>query len=65
MRIYWSERLFGPLRIGGTLWRSKPKRRRGPVYHGELPGWRCPHDHRRPDTAQECARAEARRRGMR
>ncbi len=36
--------------------------RRGPAYHGTLPGWKCPHNHSRPDLATACARREARRR---
>lgn len=61
-RLGWHVHLLGPFSIGGTAWRSKP-RRRGPVYHGTLPGgWKCPHDHRRPDTAQACADREASRR---
>lgn len=66
MRLGWRVRLAGPLYLGGTLWRSNRRRRRAPVWHGTLPGgWggrgRCPHDHRRRDTAETCARREARR----
>lgn len=57
----WREHVWGPVYMGGTIWRSKP-RRRGRVYHGTLPGWKCPHDHRREDTAITCAQREARRR---
>jgi hypothetical protein len=64
MRLGWSIPLPGPFRLGGTIWRSRPRRRRTSVYHGTLPGWKCPHDHRRPDTAQACARREATRRGI-
>jgi len=62
MRFGWSFGLPGPFYIGGTIWRSKRRRPRSRVYHGTLPGWRCKHDHRREDTAVECARREARRR---
>lgn len=67
MRLGWSVRIFGPLRLSGTLWRSKRRRsrRRGPVYHGTLPGWKCPHNHSRPDLAEACARREAARRKAR
>jgi hypothetical protein len=62
MRLSWRDHLLGPLYAGGTIWRSKP-RRRGPVYHGTLPdGWKCPHDHRSEDAAIACAHREARRR---
>ena len=68
MRLGWSIPLPGPFRLGGTIWRSKPRRRkhRGParpVYHGRLPGWKCPHNHSREDLALECAQREAKRRG--
>jgi hypothetical protein len=62
MRLGWRVHLFGPFSAGGTIWRSAPRRRRAAVYHGTLPGWTCPHDHRREDTAVACARREARRR---
>jgi hypothetical protein len=62
MRLGWSLNRSGPhLFLTGTIWRSKP-RRHDPVYHGTLPGWRCPHEHRREDTAIACAQREARRR---
>ena len=60
MRLGWHVHLLGPFSLGGTLFRS---RRRGPRYHATLPGgWQCPHDHRRPDTAQRCCLAELKRR---
>jgi hypothetical protein len=63
MRLGWRVGLPGPFYIGGTLWRSARRRRaRGRFYHGTLPGWTCPHNHTRPDTALACARAERRRR---
>lgn len=63
MRLYWHKHLFGPFGIGGTIWRSKRRRRRQPVWHAQLPdGWRCPHDHRREDTADACRDRELRRR---
>jgi hypothetical protein len=62
MRIGWHIPLPGPFSVGGTLWRSKPRRRRG--YHGTLPGWKCPHNHSRPDLAEACAQREARRRDI-
>jgi hypothetical protein len=63
MRLGWSIPLPGPFRLSGTVWRSKPRRRpQAPVYHGTLPGWACPHDHRRLDTATACAQREAVRR---
>jgi hypothetical protein len=37
MRLGYSIRIFGPIRLSGTLWRSKRRRRKG--YHGTLPGW--------------------------
>lgn len=61
MRLGWSIPLPGPFRLSGTVWRSK-RRRKGRVYHGTLPGWKCPHNHTREDTAVACARREARRR---
>lgn len=63
MRLGWSVPLPGPFRIGGTLWRSRGRSRRR-VYHGTLPGWKCPHNHTRPDTATQCARSRARDRQM-
>lgn len=63
MRLGWHVRLPGPFYLAGTIWRSRRRStRRSPVYHGTLPGWRCPHDHRREDTAIACARREQRRR---
>ena len=63
MRLGWSIPLPGPFRLSGTIWRSKPRRRRRrPVYHGVLPGWKCPHNHSREDLAVACAQREARRR---
>ncbi len=59
MRLGWRIPLPGPFYLGGTVWRSRP---RGRVYHGTLPGWRCPHNHRREDTAVACAQREERRR---
>jgi hypothetical protein len=64
MRIGWRIPLPGPFYLGGTVWQSKRHRPRRDVYHGTLPGWKCPHDHRRMDTAVDCARREARRRGL-
>lgn len=61
MRLGWHVHLLGPLSLGGTIWQSK-HRSHGRVYHGELPGWRCQHDHRREDTAVACAQREQRRR---
>ena len=61
MRFGWHVYLPGPFGVGGTIWRSK-RRQRG--YHGTLPGWKCPHNHQREDTAIACAQREARRRGL-
>lgn len=58
MRLGWSVPLPGPFRLSGTLWRS---RRRPRGFHGTLPGWQCPHNHERQDTAIACAQREARR----
>jgi hypothetical protein len=55
MRLGWRIPLPGPFSVGGTLWRSKP-RRRGKTWHGTAPGWRCPHNHRTQEAAQACAR---------
>lgn len=64
MRIGWRIPLPGPFYLAGTVWRSRGRHaRRRPAYHGTLPGWQCPHDHRRPDTATACAQREERRRG--
>jgi hypothetical protein len=67
MRLGWSIPLPGPFRLSGTIWRSGRRRRRSrtPVWHGQLPGWQCPHNHTREDTAVACARREARRRAAR
>jgi hypothetical protein len=62
MRLGWSIPLPGPFRLSGTIWRSKPRRRKGRGYHGTLPGWKCPHNHSREDLAVACAQREARRR---
>lgn len=63
MRLGWRVHLLGPLYVGGTVWQSR-RRRRPMVYHGTLPGWQCPHDHRREDTAVACAQREQRRRAL-
>lgn len=63
MRIGWSIPLPGPFRVSGTVWRSK-SRRRGKTYHGQLPGWKCPHNHSREDLALACAQREAQRRAQ-
>ena len=70
MRIGWHIPLPGPFSIGGTVWRSKSRRRRSRThprtaaarrgYHGTLPGWTCPHNHSRPDLAEACAQRYAR-----
>ena len=62
MRLGWSIPLPGPLYLSGTIWRSGRRRRRAPAYHGQLPGWKCPHNHTRPDTAEVCAERERHRR---
>jgi hypothetical protein len=63
MRPGWRVHLWGPFYLADTIWQSKRRRRRGPVCHGPLPdGWKCPRDHRREDTAIECADREARSR---
>jgi len=59
MRLGWRIPLPGPFSLGGTLGRSR-RRRRG--WHGTLPGWRCPHNHSRPDLAKACADRELARR---
>jgi hypothetical protein len=61
MRLGWRIPLPGPFYLGGTVWRSKRRSRRI-TYHGELPGWHCPHSHTRPDTAIACANRELRQR---
>lgn len=61
MRLGWDVHLFGPLYLSDTIWRSR-RRPRGKVWHGTLPGWNCPHNHTREDTAVECARREQQRR---
>ena len=58
MRIGWRIPLPGPFYLGGTVWQSK--RRNAPYYSGTLPGWKCPHHHRREDTAVACARRQER-----
>jgi hypothetical protein len=54
MPFYFRVPLPGPFgysaRIGG-----RKRRRRGKSYHGELPGWRCHHNHRTKNAALECA----------
>lgn len=51
------------LHFSYTLFRSGRRYRRHPYYYGRLPdGWHCPHHHTRPDTANECAERELRRR---
>jgi hypothetical protein len=63
MRLGWHVHLFGPIGVGGTIWRSRRRRPRRKVYRGTLPdGWSCPHNHTREDTATVCAEREARRR---
>jgi len=63
-RLGWRLPLPWPFYLAGTVLRSGPHRRRRTVYHGTLPGWQCPHNHTRPDTANECAAREARKRGL-
>jgi hypothetical protein len=60
MRIGWRIPLPGPFYLGGTVWRSRRRRR---TYHGTLPGWKCPHNHQREDTAIACAQRELQRLG--
>jgi hypothetical protein len=60
-RLGWRVHLLGPFYLGGTVLRHTQRRRRL-AWHGTLPGWRCPHDHRREDTAVACAQRELRRR---
>jgi hypothetical protein len=60
MRLGWRIPLPGPFSLGGTIWRSKPRRRSVRVYHGTYGGKQCPHNHHRPDTAQDCGDAMAR-----
>lgn len=63
MRLGWSIPLPDPFFLSGTVLRSRRGRHHVRCYHGTLPnGWRCPHSHRRPDTARACANREARRR---
>jgi hypothetical protein len=62
MRFGWHVHLLGPFGVGGTIWQSKRRRPRRKTYHGTLPGWTCPHNHTREDTATDCANREARRR---
>lgn len=63
MRLGWSVPLPGPLRLSGTIWRSRRRRnKRRQVYHATLPGWQCKHNHTREDTALACAAREQRRR---
>jgi hypothetical protein len=62
MRLGWRVGLPGPFYLAGTIWRSKPRRSRRHAYAGQLPGWRCEHDHRTEGAALECARRETRRR---
>ena len=64
MRFGWHVHLLGPFSVVGTTWQSKRRRPRWPVYHGTLPGWKCPHNHSRMDLAVACAESEARRRGL-
>lgn len=57
MRLGWRIPLPGPFFLSGTIWRS-----RRPYWYGYMPdGSRCPHHHRRKDTAQACTAREARR----
>ena len=60
MRLGWRIPLPGPFFLSGTILRHRLRRSR--VYHGTLPGWQCPHNHRREDTAMACAGRERRRR---
>jgi hypothetical protein len=63
VRLGWRIGLPGPFYLGGTVLRSRSRRPRLRVYHGTLPGWKCPHNHTRMDTAVACAQREPRRRG--
>lgn len=63
MRLGWRIPLPGPFYLSGTVVQSRRRHRAGRrTYHGTLPGYRCPHNHRREDTAIACANREARRR---
>lgn len=70
MRIGWRIPLPGPFYVGGTVWRSRQRGRRF-WWHGVILDsanhractWQCPHDHRRSDTAYDCAARRASRYG--
>lgn len=64
MRIGWGFGA-GPVRVGGTLWRSKKRRKsRGKSFHGtDYRGKKCQHNHSREDLARECARKANKRGG--
>lgn len=62
MRIGWRVPLPGPFYLAGTVWRSHKRRAASQYWYGYRPdGSRCPHRHRRPETALECTRTLARR----
>jgi hypothetical protein len=71
VRLGWSVG-FGPFRLGGTIFRTRRrrKRRRAParrVWHGQVTNqgrvvWTCPHNHSRPDLADACSERELKRR---
>jgi hypothetical protein len=65
MGLGWRIRLGGPFYIGGTIFRTR-RRKKGSnrkVYHGTLAsGWKCQHNHSREDLAKACAERELRRR---
>jgi len=55
MRLGWRIPLPGPFYLGGTIWQSH--RRPAEYWTANGPdGWKCPHHHRREDTAVECSR---------
>ena len=55
----WHIPLPGPFSVGGTIWRSRRRRRRRKVWHGEIKAirWQCPHNHQRQDTAESAPAA--------
>jgi hypothetical protein len=62
VRLGWRVGLPGPFYLAGTIWRSRRRPRHAKVWHGQLDGRACPHEHRREDTAVACALREERRR---
>jgi len=54
MRLGWRVRLFGPFTLGGTIWRTKTRRK--PAQTRKWPILDCGHAHRSREAYDTCVR---------